>query len=189
MGRSLRLVVVAVFVAAVVFPGLGSSDRAAACSCAPASPEELISGASAVVVGTFGKPITSADGATGNEFEWQLAWRAKPEQPLPIWTSLGSCSVEFASGTDYALGIHRDRFGDARVAQCSYIRPIHGEQLPPELVLLGEPEFVAGASREVATATPPDHGRDWTAAGLVALVGVVSAGALLVVGLRSRRST
>ena len=193
MGRIARLLIAA----AVAVPLVGSAaGRAVACVCLPATAQQIVHGADAIVAGRIQSEIPLGATRTRSIVKVQGVYRGTVPATIFVDAALGSgggsdCAVLYPVGSEVdPMVLQKLPGGSYTIEPCvlgsmPHVRALLGEARPPPLAGPSPSVSSSGVLAPVATSTPIS-GMSWAAVGIGLLLAVgLIAGAVRWSGRRA----
>jgi len=193
VGRVARLLIAA----AVAVPLVGSAaGRAVACVCLPATAQQIVHGADAIVAGRIQSEIPLGATRTRSIVEVQGVYRGTVPATIFVDAALGSgggsdCAVLYPVGSEVdPMVLQKLPGGSYTIEPCvlgsmPHVRALLGEARPPPLAGPSPSVSSSGVPAPVATSTPIS-GMSWAAVGIGLLLAVgLIAGAVRWSGRRA----
>ena len=193
MGRIARLLIAA----AVAVPLVGSAaGRAVACVCLPATAQQIVHGADAIVVGRIQSEIPLGATRTRSIVKVQGVYRGTVPATIFVDAALGSgggsdCAVLYPVGSEVdPMVLQKLPGGSYTIEPCvlgsmPHVRALLGDARPPPLAGLSPSVSSSGLPAPVATSTSIS-GMSWAAVGIGLLLAVgLIAGAVRWSGRRA----
>jgi len=193
VGRIARLLIAA----AVAVPLVGSAaGRAVACVCLPATAQQIVHGADAIVAGRIQSEIPLGATRTRSIVEVQGVYRGTVPATIFVDAALGSgggsdCAVLYPVGSEVdPMVLQKLPGGSYTIEPCvlgsmPHVRALLGEARPPPLAGPSPSVSSSGVPAPVATSTPIS-GMSWAAVGIGLLLAVgLIAGAVRWSGRRA----
>ncbi len=193
MGRVARLLIAA----AVAVPLVGSAaGRAVACVCLPATAQQIVHGADAIIAGRIQSEIPLDATRTRSIVKVQGVYRGTVPATIFVDAALGSgggsdCAVLYPVGSEVdPMVLQKLPGGSYTIEPCvlgsmPHVRALLGEARPPPLAGPSPSVSSSGVSAPVATSTPIS-GMSWAAVGIGLLLAVgLIAGAVRWSGRRA----
>ena len=193
MGRVARLLIAA----AVAVPLVGSAaGRAVACVCLPATAQQIVHGADAIVAGRIQSEIPLGATRTRSIVEVQGVYRGTVPATIFVDAALGSgggsdCAVLYPVGSEVdPMVLQKLPGGSYTIEPCvlgsmPHVRALLGDARPPPLAGPSPSVSSSGVPAPV-TASTPISGMSWAAVGIGLLLAVgLIAGAVRWSGRRA----
>ena len=193
MGRIARLLIAA----AVAVPLVGSAaGRAVACVCLPATAQQIVHGADAIIAGRIQSEIPLGATRTRSIVRVQGVYRGTVPATIFVDAALGSgggsdCAVLYPVGSEVdPMVLQKLPGGSYTIEPCvlgsmPHVRALLGEARPPPLAGPSPSVSSSGVPAPVATSTPIS-GMSWAAVGIGLLLAVgLIAGAVRWSGRRA----
>jgi len=193
VGRIARLLIAA----AVAVPLVGSAaGRAVACVCLPATAQQIVHGADAIVAGRIQSEIPLGATRTRSIVKVQGVYRGTVPATIFVDAALGSgggsdCAVLYPVGSEVdPMVLQKLPGGSYTIEPCvlgsmPHVRALLGEARPPPLAGPSPSVSSSGVPAPVATSTPIS-GMSWAAVGIGLLLAVgLIAGAVRWSGRRA----
>ena len=193
MGRVARLLIAA----AVAVPLVGSAaGRAVACVCLPATAQQIVHGADAIVAGRIQSEIPLGATRTRSIVKVQGVYRGTVPATIFVDAALGSgggsdCAVLYPVGSEVdPMVLQKLPGGSYTIEPCvlgsmPHVRALLGDARPPPLAGLSPSVSSSGLPAPVATSTSIS-GMSWAAVGIGLLLAVgLIAGAVRWSGRRA----
>jgi len=193
VGRIARLLIAA----AVAVPLVGSAaGRAVACVCLPATAQQIVHGADAIVAGRIQSEIPLGATRTRSIVRVQGVYRGTVPATIFVDAALGSgggsdCAVLYPVGSEVdPMVLQKLPGGSYTIEPCvlgsmPHVRALLGEARPPPLAGPSPSVSSSGVPAPVATSTPIS-GMSWAAVGIGLLLAVgLIAGAVRWSGRRA----
>jgi len=193
VGRIARLLIAA----AVAVPLVGSAaGRAVACVCLPATAQQIVHGADAIVVGRIQSEIPLGATRTRSIVRVQGVYRGTVPATIFVDAALGSgggsdCAVLYPVGSEVdPMVLQKLPGGSYTIEPCvlgsmPHVRALLGDARPPPLAGPSPSVSSSGVPAPVATSTPIS-GMSWAAVGIGLLLAVgLIAGAVRWSGRRA----
>jgi len=193
VGRIARLLIAA----AVAVPLVGSAaGRAVACVCLPATAQQIVHGADAIVVGRIQSEIPLGATRTRSIVKVQGVYRGTVPATIFVDAALGSgggsdCAVLYPVGSEVdPMVLQKLPGGSYTIEPCvlgsmPHVRALLGDARPPPLAGLSPSVSSSGLPAPVATSTSIS-GMSWAAVGIGLLLAVgLIAGAVRWSGRRA----
>ena len=179
MGRVARLLIAA----AVAVPLVGSAaGRAVACVCLPATAQQIVHGADAIVAGRIQSEIPLGATRTRSIVKVQGVYRGTVPATIFVDAALGSgggsdCAVLYPVGSEVdPMVLQKLPGGSYTIEPCvlgsmPHVRALLGDARPPPLAGLSPSVSSSGLPAPVATSTSIS-GMSWAAVGIGLLLAV-----------------
>jgi len=193
VGRIARLLIAA----AVAVPLVGSAaGRAVACVCLPATAQQIVHGADAIIAGRIQSEIPLGATRTRSIVRVQGVYRGTVPATIFVDAALGSgggsdCAVLYPVGSEVdPMVLQKLPGGSYTIEPCvlgsmPHVRALLGEARPPPLAGPSPSVSSSGVPAPVATSTPIS-GMSWAAVGIGLLLAVgLIAGAVRWSGRRA----
>ena len=193
MGRIARLLIAA----AVAVPLVGSAaGRAVACVCLPATAQQIVHGADAIIAGRIQSEIPLGATRTRSIVKVQGVYRGTVPATIFVDAALGSgggsdCAVLYPVGSEVdPMVLQKLPGGSYTIEPCvlgsmPHVRALLGDARPPPLAGLSPSVSSSGLPAPVATSTSIS-GMSWAAVGIGLLLAVgLIAGAVRWSGRRA----
>jgi len=193
VGRIARLLIAA----AVAVPLVGSAaGRAVACVCLPATAQQIVHGADAIVAGRIQSEIPLGATRTRSIVKVQGVYRGTVPATIFVDAALGSgggsdCAVLYPVGSEVdPMVLQKLPGGSYTIEPCvlgsmPHVRALLGDARPPPLAGPSPSVSSSGVPAPVATSTPIS-GMSWAAVGIGLLLAVgLIAGAVRWSGRRA----